>query len=129
MGVRFFRRLCRDPHVLLDADAELDLDLVIVVDFDPFHQPGNDHVLGLCVGLVEGVRPGQQVGNLLSGVLGGFLLLFHPGLGLFHPALSDFQLFLVLRHHGVDDADIHGVRACHRLNENEKEERDDTEKK
>ena len=35
--------LCRDPHVLLDADAELDLNLVIVVDLDPLHQPGNDH--------------------------------------------------------------------------------------
>ena len=59
MGVRVSRPLCRDPHVLLDADAELDLDLVIVVDLDPLHQPGNDHVLGLCVGLVEGVRPGE----------------------------------------------------------------------
>ena len=35
--------LCRDPHVLLDADAELDLNLVVVVDLDTFHQPGNDH--------------------------------------------------------------------------------------
>ena len=36
--------LCRDPHVLLDTDAELDLDFVIVVDLDPLHQPGDDHV-------------------------------------------------------------------------------------
>ena len=35
--------LCRDPHVLLDADAELDLNFVVVVDLDPLHQPGNDH--------------------------------------------------------------------------------------
>ena len=59
VGVRVSRPLCRDPHVLLDADAELDLDFVVVVDLDPLHQPGNDHVLGFCVGLVEGVRPGE----------------------------------------------------------------------
>ena len=32
MGVRVSRPLCRDPHVLLDADAELDLNFVVVVD-------------------------------------------------------------------------------------------------
>ena len=80
-----------------------------MVDLDPLHQPGNDHVLGLCVGLVESVRPGQQVGHFLGGSLSGVLFLFHLGLGLFHPALGSFQLFLVLRHHGIHDADVHGV--------------------
>ena len=39
MGVRVSRPSCRDPRVLLDTDAELDLNLVIVVDLDPLHQP------------------------------------------------------------------------------------------
>ena len=43
MGVRVPRPLCRDPHVLLDADSELDLDLIVMVDLDSLHQPGNDH--------------------------------------------------------------------------------------
>lgn len=68
--------LCRDPHVLLDADAELDLDLIVMVDFNPLHQPGNDHVLCFRVGLIEGVRPRQQVGNLLGGSLRCVLFLF-----------------------------------------------------
>ena len=90
MGVRVSRPLCRDPHVLLDADAELDLDLVVVVDLDPLHQPGNDHVLSL----VEGVRPGQQVGHFLGGSLSSVLFLLHLCLGLFHPTLGCFRLFL-----------------------------------
>ena len=40
MGVRVFRPLCRNPHILLDADAELDLDLILAIDLDPLHQPG-----------------------------------------------------------------------------------------
>ena len=36
MGVRVSRSLCRDPHVLLDADAELDLDLAIMLDLKSF---------------------------------------------------------------------------------------------
>ena len=80
-----------------------------MVDFDPLHQPGNDHVLGLRVGLVEGVRPGKQIGHFLGGSLRCVLFLFHLGFGLFHPALGGFQLFFVLRHHGVHDADVHGV--------------------
>ena len=36
MGVRVSRPLCRDPHVLLDADAELDLDLAIMLDLKSF---------------------------------------------------------------------------------------------
>ena len=47
-----------------------------MVDFDPLHQPGNDHVLCFRVGFVEGVCPGKQVGYFLSGVSGGFLLFF-----------------------------------------------------
>ena len=109
MGVRIFRRLCRDLHVLLNADSELDLDLIVMVDLDSLHQPGNNHVLGLRVGLVEGVRPGKQIGHFLGGSLRCVLFLFHLGFGLFHPALGGFQLFLVLRHHGVHDADVHGV--------------------
>ena len=38
-------RLRRDPHVLLHADPELDLNLVVVPDVDALHQPGNDHKL------------------------------------------------------------------------------------
>ena len=36
MGVRVSGPLCRDPHVLLDADAELDLDLAIMLDLKSF---------------------------------------------------------------------------------------------
>lgn len=36
MGVRVSRPSCRDPHVLLDADAELDLDLAIMLDLKSF---------------------------------------------------------------------------------------------
>ena len=35
--------LCRDPHVLLDADAELDLNLIFVLDLDAIHQSGSDN--------------------------------------------------------------------------------------
>ena len=49
MGVRVSGPLCRDPHVLLDADAELDFDLVVVVDLDPLHQPGDDHPDKICM--------------------------------------------------------------------------------
>ena len=92
VGVRVSRRLCRDPHVLLDADAELDFDLVVVVDLDPLYQPGNDHVLGLCFGLIKGLCPGEQVCHFLSGILGGVLFLFHIGFGFLHPALRGFAL-------------------------------------
>ena len=44
MGVRVFRPSCRDPHVLLNADAELNLNLVVVPDLNAIHQPGDDHV-------------------------------------------------------------------------------------
>ena len=36
MGVRVSRPLCRNPHVLLVADAELDLDLAIMLDLKSF---------------------------------------------------------------------------------------------
>ena len=36
MGVRVSGPLCRDPHVLLVADAELDLDLEIMLDLKSF---------------------------------------------------------------------------------------------
>ena len=36
MGVRVSGPLCRDPHVLLVADAELDLDLAIMLDLKSF---------------------------------------------------------------------------------------------
>ena len=36
MGVRVSGPLCRDPHILLDADAELDSDFVVVVDLKFF---------------------------------------------------------------------------------------------
>ena len=94
MGVRVSRPLCRDPHVLLDADAELDLDFIVVVDLDPLHQPGNDHVLGLRVGLVEGVRPGQQVGHFLGGSLSGILFrFFNKKVGALPEAKSHDHLF------------------------------------
>ena len=80
-----------------------------MVDLDPLYQPGNDHLLGLRVGFVEGVRPGQQVSHFLGDSLRGVLLLFHLGLGIFHPALRGFQLLLVLWHHGVHNADVHSV--------------------
>ena len=44
MGVRVSRPSCRDPHVLLNADAELNLNLVVVPDLNAIHQPGDDHV-------------------------------------------------------------------------------------
>ena len=36
MGVRVSGPSCRDPHVLLVADAELDLDLAIMLDLKSF---------------------------------------------------------------------------------------------
>ena len=36
VGVRVSGPLCRDPHVLLVADAELDLDLEIMLDLKSF---------------------------------------------------------------------------------------------
>ena len=36
VGVRVSGPLCRDPHVLLVADAELDLDLAIMLDLKSF---------------------------------------------------------------------------------------------
>ena len=64
-------RLRRDPHVLLHADPELDLNLVVVPDVDALHQPGNDHKLI--------VRRNQRTAVLLHGSLLLYELLSQHG--------------------------------------------------
>lgn len=55
---------------------------MILVDFHPINQRGNDQVLGFVASLVVFLRPGQQLLNLGLGGLAVLFFCVKPGFGL-----------------------------------------------
>ena len=97
MRVRVSRPLRRNPNVLLDADAELDLDFVVVLVL--LHQPDNVCMV-FGVGLVECIGSGKQIGHFPGCILCNILLFSILALvsSIRRWEFSGFSLYYSLRH-------------------------------